>query len=455
MLNLIANMVSAAVLPTEWSGEMDAWGRRVKLYRDYERGVHRAKMTKEMQEMLSISDPATDQFNVNYCELVVQTMADRLKLAGLHNSAEEATAWGEAALAASRFDALQMDVHVAALRDGDAFVMVGWDNEAQIPILTYEPAWDGTAGMLPIYDAGSGMQKLVAAVKIFSVGGVKRVNVYWPAMVEKYTLGEKGDTLTLTERTAWTLPDGEALGVPVVHFRNKASAMQTVGRSEIAQVVTMQDGLNATFASMISTAMLTGFPIHIAVGFKFPQALAPGVVVSLEDVVPANMRMDTLKHGELGPFIDQAGFIIEQIATVTRTPLLGRMGSDAASGESLKQREVGLLGKVKAAHVKFGNTWEDVMALAWQVADAYAFQRPPTAGRWTARWESAQLRNDSETIRNALLMREVVSDREVLRLTAATLDYDEARITLIETERAEEANARVLEMAGNLPGLGE
>jgi hypothetical protein len=71
-------MLPKTLVRDEWLVETDDWGDRVKLFRDYYDGNHRSKLTGNMKRMLRISGDAHDQFNENYCGLVVDTYADRL-----------------------------------------------------------------------------------------------------------------------------------------------------------------------------------------------------------------------------------------------------------------------------------------------------------------------------------------------------------------------------------------
>jgi hypothetical protein len=446
----------AVVLPSNWEDTVTDWGERIALYRQYVDGEHRADMTSEMRDLLRIRDTVTQQFNANYADMVVSTMADRLEVTAITGDDDAVTEQMAGWLAANRFDALQIDVHDAALGDGDTFVMVDYDNDAQRPGLYHEPAWDGETGVIPIYDR---MQKrMLAAVKVWYEDDEEnsRYNVYYPDRVEKYD-----ERNGLIETVAWTDKAGEALGVPLVHFRNRQRAQYrkkaiAMGRSELRNVIPLQDSLNRTLVSMVMTAELMGFPIRWARGFKPPSAIAPGMFITIGgDGLDKDQIADVgvMEQAEIMPFIDQARFCIDQIGTVSQTPLPQHMGGDSASGEALKQRETGLLGKVRRTHVKFGNAWEDVAALALRLAGAFATVAPAGSEAWSCEWRRPEMRSDAEVIANAVAVRDDVGETEFLRMIAPVFDWNGAKVDRILAEKRESESARLDLLAGSVPAL--
>lgn len=443
MLDLMQKRLGSLVRST-WADEVRHQGTLVRLFRDYYEGNHRAKLTKEMKEMLRVTGDQLDQFNINYSERVVQAMADRLAVTSIEGGTKEASLWASDVLDANRMDGMQMDVHEAALRDGVTYVMVAYDNEQQMPVLAHEPAWDGDVGMIAIKDRTG--KKIIAAIKVWYEGDDKRVNFYLPEQVEKYAFND-GALKPLGEPEAWLGRDAQPIGVPVVAFG--------AGRSELSTVIPMQDALNRTLVSMVMTSELTAFQIRIALGFNPPDKVTPGmwVVIGGTDGLTKDQLADAkvLEQGQIVPFINQAEFLINQISTVSSTPIPSAMGGDNASGEALKQREVGLLGKIRRFHVRGGNSWEDVMTMAAAVQRAFGRRQPPASDRWWTRWEDAELRNDSEIIANANAVRELVGDRETLRLVANVYDYDDTDIDRILDERAAQTVSALNALMANQP----
>lgn len=454
MLTSIKGRLLAAglVLPETWEDEINTWGQAVALFRQYAEGDHRAKLTPDMQKMLRISGGVLDSFNINYCDLVIAKMGDRLTVASVEADNKAGSDWSTNVLSANRFDGLQMDVQDAALRDGITFVMVAPDEATGEPMLAHELCWDGDTGMIPVYDRMG--KRLVAAVKVwYETDTDRRVNIYYADRVEKYVEAEQ--SLSGGEVVPW-VSNGQALGVPVVPFVNRAKARLSYGISEIASVIPAQDALNRTLVSMIMTAELSAFQIKIALGFDPPANVTPGMWVTIPGPIGNDQQVaaSVLEQAQLVPFISEAQFLIEQMGTISQTPLPMQMGGDSSSGESLKQREIGLLGKVKRFQVKAGNAWEDVMKLAATVQNAYSRSaRAPEVKRWVCKWEDADIRNDAEVISNAVKMRELVGDKEVLRLVAPVWGYDSQKIDAIMAEKRLAQADQLAALAGNLPGF--
>ena len=458
MLSTIFEMLPRTLVRDEWLTETDDWGDRVKLFRDYYDGNHRSKLTGNMKRMLRISGEQHDQFNENYCGLVVDTYADRLLVNRLEGDNDDASMWAYELLERNRWDGLQMDIHEATARDGDTFVLLEYDSDRDRVVFSHEPCWDGETGMIVVYDRR--LKNIEIAIKIWyeGVDDARRVNFYYRDRVEKYVADESGygmlpfvDESTDERGVAEWLPGV----VPVVHYRNRQRTMTQYGISELASVVPLQDALNRGLMSMVMTAELTAFLIRVAKGFEPPAEVSPGMWITIgAEGLTNDMVADafTLEPGGIVPFIDQANHLIEQIATISRTPLPTTLGGDSASGEALKQRESGLLAKVRKAQVKLGNSHEDLIRLAVVLHDTFAPTRAPDSD-WRCVWKDAQVRNEAQMIANALAVRDIVGDREVLRLIGEVYGYGmDKQDEIIQEKQTASLNAMTA-LAGSLPGF--
>lgn len=459
MLNLVQEVFDKQVSST-WASDINDWCKMVALYRQYAQGEHRAKMTSEMRRLLRVADSRTEQFNANYCDMVIQTMADRLTVDSITAVDERVSAWGEDVLEANRFDALQMDVHEATLRDGETFVMVGYDNRTEQVQFTHELAFNGISGVIPVYDRAG--QVMIAAVKIWYEGEVKRVNIYYADRVVRYMVGvsqqdnEVIESLDLLSFDEWVDVSGQGLGVPLIHFRNRLNT-NAHGMSELNDIIPLQDSLNRTLVSMVMTSELSAFQIRIARGFQPPADVTPGmwVVIGAEGLSNDQVAdASVLQQGEIVPFISQAQFLREEIATISRTPLPSQMGGDSSSGEALKQRETGLLSKVRRFQIKSGNAWEDMMALAGRVQTRYGLMAIG-AMRWYCKWKDAQIRNERDIIANAKEVRDDVGEREFLRLVAPVFGWDNEKIDSLLAEKTVERSNRLNSLMQTAPSFSE
>lgn len=444
-----------------WVSEQSDIAAKIALFRAYADGDHRSDLTAEMQSLLRIGTDATlDAFNDNYMDIIVQTMVDRLNVRAIEADTDAGSEWADGVLDANRFDGIQQDVHQAAVRDGHTYLMVSYDNDADALVLTPEPAFDGSYGMLSIHnETGSTIPDV--AIKVWatttaSLADTVRLNVYYPDRIEKWvSTGSGGLGRFEVEGEAWPAPwvdrAGQPLGVPVVKFANRPETYTDQGRSEIEDAIPLQDALNRTLYSMVMAAELSAFQIRYLFGMKPPAAVTPGMWIYSDvplDTSEQALSIGVLPVGDLSQYINMAQWLCGEMGKITRTPSPEFMGSSDASGEALKQREIGLLGKVRRFQVKGGNAWEDVMHTAHAIQSAYGSAKPPAVERFMCRWADAELRNDAVVIDNALKVADRVGQREFLRLIAPVYGWDENKIDQIMTEKAQEAVASLAMLPG-------
>lgn len=481
MLKQIAEKLGGLVDET-WVKQMEQRGRDVRLFRDYYDGKHRLKLTDEMRKMMQIDDEQIDRYNDNYCEMVVDAVADRLTLTGVEPVTAEAeepadasqngaaprdfTAqdWAKKLTRINRLDGLQIRVREAVFRDGETFVM---SQAAETGALFYhEEVWDGVTGILPVYNETG--DSLLAAAKVWIDSAGTRVNVYFSGRTLKYIVRE-GSTLELMAAVD-TRRDGEAPGVPLVAFRNRAN-----GRSEITNVLPLQDSLNRTLISMVMSAELTAFAVLFAKGWKPPAAITPGMIFNAmvagadgEPIVTDNPEeanayaalndsydLERIEGGSLEQLISQADWLIEQIATVSSTPIPSQMGGSSSSGEALKERSARLISKAQRAQVQLGNAWEDLWALAHRQETLFLVDKPPAVEGWISRWKTAEIRDDTNIRETARLLHDWGYEREALRVLgqSSVVEYDDARIDKLMAEKLRDTEAMFQAQAGELDGF--
>jgi hypothetical protein len=423
-----------------WAADTRMRAEKVAMFRRYADGDHDATLTTEMREMLRISSTGSmERFNLNHCDRIIQSENNRLKVTGFDTGNDAANAWIADLLRLNRFDGLQTDVHEAALRDADTYVMASWDSEAKRIVWTQEPAYDGKNGMVVRYTP---FGQLAVALKIWTQGSATRVNVYHIDRIEKYISRDGGNLQRYEEEgQPWPLPwlmKGQPIGVGVVHFPNRGTSYDDFGRSEIEDVIPPQNAINRTLHSMVATSELTGFPIRYAVGWKPPSGLTPGMWIKISEGAPLTsdekIEIGTMDQGEIVPFIQQMETLINEMYRISDTPAPEFMASSASSGESLKQREIGLLGKINRFQVKIGNRWEDLIQLSARIQLAFGGGVPAFEGV-TTKWDSAEIRNDAEVIANAKVLDEMGYQEEALRQMAPVFDWDEDKIMKLLAEK--------------------
>lgn len=470
MLSAIAEKFKEKGLVSDtWESETQTAGDLVALYREYYDGDHRLKLTSEMKKMMQIGDARLDRYNANYCEMVINAMADRLTVdrIAVNPDADDdpAQQWANAMLRHNRFDALQIDIREAALRDGETFVMMEYDENSKQIELYHNGAWDGDDGIIVVMDAS--YKTILAGVKAWWEGNQKRVNIYYPDTVEYYTSTD--GALAAYEEPKPTIRYGEVPGVPIIRFSSKKMAT-----SELKNVIPLQDSLNRTLVSMIMAAELTAFSVMFAKGWKPPQAITPGMIYHAElkdangsPIVPqdedqartmaaiiGSYSLERIQGGSLTELINQADWIISQIEAVTSTPV---DLSSSASGEHLKQLDVRLQGKIGRAQVSFGNSYEDLVRLAITQDSTFGGNNPKATETISTEWKSAEIRNDADVLALFKHLNDAGYERAALRaLSKSSLaDFTEAQIDQMLAEKAADTAQSFARSAGALPGFDQ
>lgn len=497
MLSAIAaKLMANGLVNSQWETDTQKQGELVKLYREYYDGYHRLQLTPEMKRMLNISDDRLDRYNCNYCEMVIGSMADRLTVeqfdvtgAGAStdnkDSVDPAQEWANDLMDTNRFDALQIDVREAVLRDGETFVMSQYDDASKQILLAHEMAYDGEVGTIVVYERG--YDEIAAAVKIwFDVPPTSqeklenqtsddltymRVNIYYEDRTEKYYSTDRQSIREIIEVPEITTRQSQAPGVPIVCFSNKNSV------SELVNIIPLQDSLNSFLVDMVMSAQLTSFSIFLAVGVDVPKGITPGMVIrkNITDpdtgaqIMPASpedaqmyasllgaSRLERIQGGDLSQIISAIEMVIGQIAVISSTPIPSMMGGNASSGEALKQRDVRLLGKLNRAQVQMGNAWEDVILLANGQQKLFGHTSPPEIETVNTRWKTAEMRNTADILLAVKQLHEMGFTRAALRALSQSslVSFTDAEIDKMMDEQAADVASKVSQSMGSLNGFG-
>jgi len=349
-----------------------------------------------------------EEFNSNYCPIVVDALAERLRVTGFdcgddEELAEQLWDWW----VANRGDALQGIAHTAAGRDGDTYVLVDWNEDDAIPRLRHQAAYDGTEGIKVHYNRET--REIAFASKRWRIesenpgqaGKVRRLNLYYPNRIEKYISNQdafEGAWLKYAEsESAWPIPwenkAGEPLGVPIIHFKNGADA----------------NGLS----------------------------LAPGSWVAVEDAgVDSPVSIGQLEAADLTGVIELKDSFVTEIARVSRTPLSYFQSSGQRPAEgTLKQEEVGLVARAEDRQVGFGNAWEDCLRLGIRLYNTFGEGGLDEDATISTQWDDPQTRNEKEHLETLTMKAKLDVPHETLW---AEMGYDADQIAEMKAQRGEE-----------------
>jgi hypothetical protein len=377
-----------------------------RLYREYYDGDHDTQLTDRMRKYLQVKSHV--EFRANYCPIVVDALAERLNITGITAEDQSAVLWGW--WTAGRLDGLQVVLHTAAPRDGDAYVLVEWDAETLTPKFFFEPAFDGGDGVQVVYDDATNTPSM--AIKRWraksgpGAGYLRRINVYYPDRVEKYVSSDKDQSgqwqKFKEDNEAWPMPwlraDGRPMGIPIVHYKNRDQGTN-YGQSELKDVLPLQNALNKAVIDLLAAADTTAFRIYWMLGDD-PSAVSvsPGSWV-YSTKPPSGDDAASLGYfpGEdLANLIGLKDSLAIEIARVSRTPVsyFQVSGQRPAEG-TLKQEESGLVGRARARMVSFGNAWEDAFGIARKMWNEWGDGDPlDEAVPITIVWKDPETRND-------------------------------------------------------------
>ena len=380
---------------------------RYRAYREYYDGQHDTQLTERQRKYLQVK--IGEEFNANFCPIVVNALAERLTVTGFDaEDGELLWEWWDT----SRMDAVQGIVHTAAVRDGDTYLIVEWDNERDRPCFISELAYDGAEGVKVHYSPEK-RGVIDFASKRWRVnqgpdsGYQRRMNLYYPDRIEKYVsdqrLFEGAWQPYHKEGELWPIPwlasDGAPLGVPVVHFKNGDEGYN-YGQSEIRDIIPIQNALNKTTIDLLATADTTAFRIYYMIGDD-PSSLTltPGSWVYSKRPPGGDngAAIGAIDPADLRPLLDLKDAFTIQIAQISRTPISYFQASGQRPAEgTLKQEESGLVAKARNRQVTFGNSWEDAMNIARRLAATYGEGAADDDEPISAQWRDPETRNEKE-----------------------------------------------------------
>lgn len=397
---------------------------RMDLYiktREYDDGIHNTQLTDRAKKYLHLQ--SDEECVANYCRMIIDAKADRLKVLGFDAADDTQKAWLLNLWRKNRMDAKQSDVHRSAIRDGDCFVLVEWDTIAKMPRFHYEPAYAGSGVM--VYYSEERRDEIEFASKSWQTqhgmdtGKKRRVNLYFANRIEKYVshddvrggtwmpysdgadviadgkLGQAGVYWWTDTRT----PEGNPLGVPIVHFRHNGNG-DSYGTSHIADVMPIQDAVNKALIDLLAACDANGFPLFVGLGNVdwSTVKVGPGAVAGIP-LDPDKASLDILQGFDPTGLLSVYNALIMEMARVSGTPLAYFQVSGQSPAEgTMKQQEVALVSQVKKTQTNFGNSWEDCFTIARRLENAFGDSGIvlDTDVLIDTIWEQAESRNDKE-----------------------------------------------------------
>lgn len=324
-------------------------------------------------------------FSDNWCELVVDAVAERLKVEGFrtNDKAGNRKAWGY--WQANNLDSDSLLAFNTALVQSEAYTLIWADPDTEAPVITVESPTQVAVAM----EAGSRRKRTAAVKRWVDDDGYQLATVYLPDEVYKYRSRRPvtgfggqyyaGEPQLWVDRPArgsepWPLPNPLGL-VPVVPLVNRPRLLKC-GVSEIKRVMPLQDAVNKMVEDMLVASEFGAAPQRWATGLEVP--VDPITKKPLDVFEHMINRLWTNKKAEgkfgqfdqtdLTIFVKAIEMLVQHIASQTRTPPhYFALSGQFPSGESIKSAETGLVAKVGQKMVHFGESLEETIRISFLV----------------------------------------------------------------------------------------
>lgn len=333
--------------------------------------------TQAIRRLLAMS-------RTNYAELVVEALRERVVPAGFRTGADgdelgDSQAWDM--WQANSLDADSALVHRATFAMSTSFAIVGPAPAGEeFPLITPEDPRQVIVERDPVR-----RRRAIAALKVFhdDVAGVDRAYVYLPGEVWQATRARaEGEEFVDVGGFEWEsdVPDVlPAAVVPVVEFPNRADTFgATMG--EFESHLGILDRINYTILNRLEIATMQAFRQRAVAGDLPSRDPDTGEEIDYSAIfeggpgalwrLPKDAKILELGQSDLGPLRAAIRDDVQDLAAVTRTPLFyltPEAANGSAEGASLARE--GLVFKAKDRLLQLGESWEQVMSLAFMFAD--------------------------------------------------------------------------------------
>jgi hypothetical protein len=372
---------------------------QIGLWRAYFDGRHRAPWATPKWNA-AFSD-LFGRFRDNLCPAVINAKADRIQLTGINSPDETVQTAIQTVWERERLEARQGEVTKNSFKDGDAFVIIWPDSERQAR--WYIQRGDRMAARYALEPQG----ELEIAAKLWPTEewtedgrSFWRLNLYYRDRIERYITNKSMAGSDISTKAAdWNefVPDNELTGadeetdedsaggdfivpnpygvVPVFPFPNNADT-GAYGKSELADVIPIQDALNKSVANMLVGGEFVSWPQRVLIGVDVDvdeegQPTGREQKQALDRILAiANPNAKTAEFGgaDLTKFIAEQDSLRAEIARISQTPLhYMLLEGDFPSGEALDAAEAPLLAQVDDRILSWKPIWAGAMSFTLTV----------------------------------------------------------------------------------------
>jgi hypothetical protein len=383
------------------SAQLDARMPYIRRAEEYYHGKHRlAYSTSKWRARFG---SLFGGFADNWCPIIVDSPVERMAIEGFRFGAEDPGADKDARSIWQRnnMDAAALLAHTEAVKLGEAAVIVDRGDDGEPRITVEHPS------QVIVESSPADRRVRLAALKRWvDEDGYLMATVFLPDRVYKY---RSGSAVTTASELVWGPRPGvrqeerNPLGVvPVVPLRNNPT-MLAGGCSDLDVVYPLQDAVNKLCNDMIVASEYAAFRQRVMTGVEVPRDPDTGQPITMDlgidrlfTVAAPDAKVYDLEASDLNNYVVGIELMVRHVAAQTRTPphyLQGQMVN--VSGDALKAAETGLVAKVRRKMLDFGETWEEVMRLAFRVRGDEA---RGTATDAETIWRNPESRSEGESV---------------------------------------------------------
>jgi hypothetical protein len=443
-----------------WIARLDAEltlkQRSISVYEAYYDGRH--PLAFATPKFRSAFGNLLREFADNFCPIIVDSVEERLDVTGFRmGSAEDGSADADAwrIWQANGLDLESQLAHREALVAGSGYVTVWGGDDPSTPLITVESA----SQVVVAYAPGNRRVRLAAWKRWLEDDGYLYATLYLPDQILKFRSQGQYDTHLATGHTVhWIERPGDPgmpnpLGVvPVVELRNNARILGP-GESELAKITGLQDGINKLCLDLLVASEAAAFPARYATGLELDvddagTPLPPPFQLGLDRLLVSESpetRFGTFEAADLQNYTRAIETMVQHIASQSRVPFHYFLinGGQAPSGESIRSAEAGLVSKVRRKQRSYGESWEEVMRLAFRVIGD---DRRAAAVDAETIWASPETRTYGELVDGTLKESALGVPQEALW---EKLGYSPVEIARFRTLRAEESLTNLFDLTGS------
>lgn len=425
--------------PIKWASDQfnkDGRNRVIDTYEEYLDG--KQPVAFATPKFKSAFGGLYESFSYNRMESVVEAHVDRLQVTNIGGRDKQLVEIAQQNWDANNMDQRENESTTDALAYGDGFVSVEMHPTENRPVY-----WVNDPRLIRVHFDDRVPGRIEMAVKRWrEPDGYGYMNVYYEDRIEKFVTRNKVSDGTEIQPQAWTAKEDDDVvhlpvtdTVPVFHLPNKART-NTYGRSELKQLVPLQDALNYVLMTGMVAAEFAAFTQKVVMGVDEPdddmKARLKEFSLGVDKILA--LYGDNASIGEFSPtniqaYIELAEWWDTTISRVSRVPVHYLRSANAPeSGEAKRLQEQPFTSKIVDQQRALGWGYGEISRYGLRLMGHQNIK----AGDISVNWESASPHTEEDRWR---LIDVRLAAGVPFRMAMQLGGIDEADIKKMMTER--------------------